>query len=244
VRTLATPVGVALLTLEPGDDAAHVQVTASDLGAIGPAMVAVRRLCDLAADIDAVETGLGLVAELAPMVRARPGLRVPGAVDGWEILVRAIVGQQVSVAAARTLLGRIVEWCGMPVGGLSVGGGAEWWVFPSAEDVAVADLGGVGLTGRRAATLRAAAEAAASGRLMLEPGDDLAEARHRLLALPGVGPWTAEYVALRALADPDAWPGTDLVLARAASDIDTERLRPWRAYAAVHLWTRYSEELA
>lgn len=244
VRTITTSSGTVLLSLEPGDDAVHVQVTAADLGAIGPAMVAVRRLCDLPADIEAIEAGLGAVVELAPMVRARPGLRVPGAVDGWEILVRAIVGQQVSVAAARTLLGRIVERRGIPVGGLPVEGGTVSRTFPPADALAVADLDGLGLTGRRSATLRTAAEAAAAGELLLEPGDDLHEARRRLVALPGVGPWTAEYVALRALDDPDAWPGTDLVLARAASDIDTERLRPWRAYAAIHLWTRYSEELA
>ncbi len=242
VRTLATPAGAAMLALEPGDDAVHVQVTAYDLGAIGPAMVAVRRLCDLAADIEAIESGLDAVPALAALVRARPGLRVPGAVDGWEILVRAIVGQQVSVAAARTLLGRIVERCGPPVGDAAQG--AVTRLFPSATEVAAGDLSGLGLTGRRAASLEAAAEAAASDELLLEPGDDLHEARRRLMTLPGVGPWTAEYVALRALADPDAWPETDLVLARAASGIDIERLRPWRAYAAVHLWTRYSEETA
>jgi AraC family transcriptional regulator of adaptative response / DNA-3-methyladenine glycosylase II len=130
------------------------------------------------------------------------------------------------------------------VDGLREGDGAGWRVFPSAEALAVADLDRLGLTGRRAATLRAAAVATASGELLLAPGDDLQEARRRLVVLPGVGPWTAEYVALRALADPDAWPETDLVLARAASGIDVERLRPWRAYAAVHLWTRYSEETA
>lgn len=241
-RTLRTPSGPAVLSLEPGDDPVHVLVTASDLGAVGPAMVAVRRLCDLAADIEAIEGGLGAAPEFAPLVRARPGLRVPGAVDGWEILVRAIVGQQVSVAAARTLLGRIAERCGSVVGGLASADGAVDRLFPSAEEVAQADLAGIGLTGRRVGTLRAAAEATAPGQLLLEPGDDVVEARRRLVALPGVGPWTAEYVALRALADPDAWPGTDLVLARAAGELDAERLRPWRAYAAIHLWTRYSEE--
>lgn len=243
-RTLRTSSGPAVLSLEPGDDAVHVLVTASNLGVVGPAMVAVRRLCDLAADIEAVESGLSGVRVMREMVRERPGLRVPGAVDGWEILVRAIVGQQVSVAAARTLLGRITERCGETVEGIAVTGGSVNRLFPSAEDVAVADLDGLGLTGRRSATLRAAAEAAAIGVLLLEPGDDLHEARRRLVELSGVGPWTAEYVAMRALADPDAWPGTDLVLARAASGIDVDRLRPWRAYAAVHLWTRYSEETA
>ncbi|MCZ3387500.1 MAG: helix-turn-helix domain-containing protein [Actinomycetia bacterium] len=244
VRTLATPSGSAVLELEPGEGAVHVQLTAADLGAIGPAMVAVRRLCDLAADIEAVETGLSGSGEMRAMVRRRPGLRVPGAVDGWEILVRAIVGQQVSVAAARTFLGRIVERCGPEIDRPPGEDRSVHRLFPSAEAMAEGDLDGLGLTGRRVATLRAAAESAAAGALLLEPGDDLSEARRRLVALPGIGPWTAEYVALRALADPDAWPGTDLVLARAASGIDVERLRPWRAYAGVHLWTRYSEETA
>jgi AraC family transcriptional regulator of adaptative response / DNA-3-methyladenine glycosylase II len=242
VRTLATPSGPAILALHPGEDAVHVQLTAFDLGAIGPAMVAVRRLCDLAADIEAVEAGLSEVPATRVLAKTRPGLRVPGAVDGWEILVRAVVGQQVSVTAARTFLGRIVERFGSEIDGVAVDGAAVARLFPSAEQVATGERHGLGLTGRRSATLLAAAEATASGQLLLEPGDDLQEARRRLLALPGVGPWTAEYVALRALADPDAWPGSDLVLARAASGLEIERLRPWRAYAAVHLWTQYSEE--
>lgn len=243
VRALATPAGPAILALDPGEDAVHVQLTTSDLAAIGPAMVAVRRLCDLAADIEAIEAGLSELRATRAMVLARPGLRVPGAVDGWEILVRAIVGQQVSVAAARTLLGRIVQRFGPEVDGIAAHDGAVGRLFPTAEDLATGDLQGLGLTGRRAATLLAAARATASNQLLLEPGDDLQEARRRLMAVPGVGPWTAEYVALRALADPDAWPGTDLVLARVASGLDVKRLRPWRAYVAVHLWTQFSEEM-
>lgn len=242
-RTLSTSLGTAELSLEPSDDAVHMRLTASELGVVGPATVAVRRLCDLAADIEAIEAGLTRVPQTRSLVRARPGLRVPGAVDGWEILVRAIVGQQVSVAAARTLLGRIVERCGSS-SGKTAGSGEAARLFPSAVQVAEGDLKGLGLTGRRVTTLRDSARAAASGDLLLEPGDDLSEARRRLLALPGVGPWTAEYVALRALADPDAWPGTDLVLARAASGTDTDRLSPWRAYAALHLWTQHGEETA
>ncbi len=242
-RTLAVPTGWAVVELEAKDDALHVQLRASEPAAIGPAMVAVRRLCDLGADIEAIESGLSRMPALRALVRTRPGLRVPGAVGGWEILVRAIVGQQVSVAAARTVLGRIVERAGPAIEGVLPHGPVAR-IFPSPNDVLAGDLGALGLTTRRAATLRAAAEAALSKELLLEPGDDLQEARKRLMALPGVGPWTAEYVALRALADPDAWPGTDLVLARAASGIDVDQLRPWRAYAALHLWTRHSEERA
>ncbi len=239
-RTVATAAGDAVVGLSAAENALHVQVAASDVAVVGPVMSTVRRLCDLAADIAVIDAALASHRRFAPMVRRRPGLRVPGAVSGWEVLVRAIVGQQVSVAAARTLLARIVDRCGSDVGVAT--DGEVQRMFPAATDVADADLEGLGLTGRRVSTLRAVAVAAASGELLLDPGDDVAEARRRLMALPGVGPWTAEYVAMRAMADPDAWPATDLVLARRASGIDMERLRPWRAYAAVHLWTRESEE--
>jgi AraC family transcriptional regulator of adaptative response / DNA-3-methyladenine glycosylase II len=240
-RALTTPRGPALITLQAGEDAVHVQVVASDLGAVGPAMVTVRRLCDLAADIDAIEAVLGASTMSSELVQRRPGLRVPGAASGWEMLVRAIVGQQISVAGARTLLGRLVERLGEP---LDVARGEVTRGFPTADALVDADLAGIGLTGRRAACLRAAAEATVAGELLLDPGDDLVEARQRLTSLPGIGPWTAEYVAMRALADPDAWPGTDLVLARVAGDHDLETLRPWRAYAAMHWWTEHAEETA
>ena len=238
-RTLRTSAGDAVITVSPAEVAVHVAMRVSDIAVVSPAMRAVRRLCDVTADIASIEQGLSEHAQLGPLVQRRPGLRVPGAVDGWEVLVRAIVGQQVSVPAARTLLGRIVDRAGRDLAGLD---DQVSRVFPSAAAVAAADLAGLGLTGRRTETLEVAAQAAASGALLLEPGDDLSEARRRLLASPGVGPWTAEYVAMRALADPDAWPATDLVLARAGAGMDVESLRPWRAYAAVHLWTREGEE--
>jgi AraC family transcriptional regulator of adaptative response / DNA-3-methyladenine glycosylase II len=237
-RSIATTTGTAVVSIWPGDSVAHVQVHSAELADVGVAMVAVRRLCDLSADIAAIDASLSMHSKFAPLVRRRPGLRVPGAVTGWEVLVRAVVGQQVSVQAARTLLGRLVERCGHPV---DVQDATVTSVFPDASAVADANLDRLGLTGRRVQTLRAAAEAAASGNLLLDPGDDVVEARRRLLELPGIGPWTAEYIAMRALGDPNAWPGTDLVLARAASDLDITKLQPWRAYAAIHLWTEESE---
>ncbi|MEO8107695.1 MAG: Ada metal-binding domain-containing protein, partial [Actinomycetes bacterium] len=180
-RSLTVTAGTAVMALEAKDDSVHVQLTTSDLGAIGPAMAAVRRLCDLGADIDAIEAGLNRMTVLRPMVRARPGLRVPGAVDGWEILVRAIVGQRVSVAAARTILGRIVERTGGEVEGV-LSERTVSRLFPSPRQVLAGDLDGLGLTTRRVATLRSAAEAALSEALLLEPGDDLLEARKRLMA--------------------------------------------------------------
>ncbi len=157
--------------------------------------------------------------------------------DGFELAVRAIVGQQVSVAGARTLAGRLVEAFGQP---LDEADGALTAAFPTAQTMAEADLDGptLGLTGARVRALRALAFEVAHGRLTLDPGGDRDEARSRLTALPGVGEWTAEYIAMRALADPDAWPGTDLVLRRRVAERggDPERWRPWRAYGALHLW--------
>ena len=239
-RTIATPSGGVVIALWPSEDAVHVQVHTGEVSDIGAAMLVVRRVCDLSADITAIDKALAADRSLRSMVRRRPGLRVPGAVTGWEILVRAIVGQQVSVAAARTSLGRIVERCGNTVGADEPG--RVMRLFPEPEEIASADLDGLGMTGRRVRTLVAAAEAAASGELLLEPGDDLAGARGRLMALPGVGPWTTEYVAMRALADPDAWPDGDLVLAKATTNVNLDALTPWRAYAAMHFWTQHSEE--
>ena len=150
-RSVATAAGDAVVGLSAAEDALHVQIAASDVGVVGPVMSTVRRLCDLAADIAVIDAALASHRRFAPMVRRRPGLRVPGAVSGWEVLVRAIVGQQVSVAAARTLLGRIVERCGSDASVASDGGVQR--VFPKAGDVAAADLEGLGLTGRRALTL-------------------------------------------------------------------------------------------
>jgi AraC family transcriptional regulator of adaptative response / DNA-3-methyladenine glycosylase II len=174
---------------------------------------------------------------MTPLVTARPGLRVPGAVDGFELAVRAVVGQQVSVAGARTLLGRLVAAYGSP---LDEPDGAVTTAFPTAEQLAEADLAGpvLGLTGGRVRTLRALAVEVATGRLVLDPGGDRTQTREQLAALAGVGAWTAEYVAMRALGDPDAWPATDLVLRRRveARGAEPELWRPWRAYGALHLW--------
>jgi AraC family transcriptional regulator of adaptative response / DNA-3-methyladenine glycosylase II len=240
-RSLRTPQGAAVVSVKGGDAAAHVEVTVENLSAVSHVMTAMRRLCDLSADMAAAEKVLVSERVMRELIRRRPGLRVPGAVDGWEVVVRAIVGQQVSVPAARTLIGRIVERCGTAVP-VALQQGAIRSLFPAAEDVLAADLSALGLTGARVRSLHSAAAAATQGDLLLEPGDDVVEARRRLLALPGVGPWTVEYIAMRALADPDAWPATDLVLAREAAQVNVDELRPWRSYAALHLWTNVAEE--
>jgi AraC family transcriptional regulator of adaptative response / DNA-3-methyladenine glycosylase II len=160
---------------------------------------------------------------------------VPGTFDGFELAVRAVVGQQISVAGARTLLGRIVATAGRP----TAAGGR---LFPTAAELLATELDGLGLTTRRIATLKELAVRVDGGLIDLDGAQDPAEAVRELLAIPGIGPWTASYIALRALRDPDAWPTGDLVLDRrmAALDIPQEHLerwRPWRAYAALHLWS-------
>jgi AraC family transcriptional regulator of adaptative response / DNA-3-methyladenine glycosylase II len=191
-----------------------------------------RSLLDLDADPTAVGRVLRRDPLLADLVARRPGVRVPGAFDGFEVAVRAVLGQQVSVAGATTLAGRLIR----------VFGG-----FPSPTELADNHLGGVGLTRARALALRALGRAVADGAVRLEPGGDSAA----LLELPGIGPWTAAYVAMRALRDPDAIPLSDLGLRRALERLGVdarpaavaaraEAWRPYRAYAAVHLWTSIS----
>jgi 3-methyladenine DNA glycosylase/8-oxoguanine DNA glycosylase len=154
-----------------------------------------------------------------PLFARAPGIRVPGAWSGWELAVRAVLGQQVSVAGARRTAEKLV----------ALHGGR----FPAPEALLDGEL--PGMPAARARALRALAAAVAGG-LRLDPPLDLEATRAALLALPGFGPWTVEYIAMRALRDPDAWPGSDLHLRRAAAGADPERWRPWRAYAAMVLW--------
>ncbi|GAA3444259.1 Ada metal-binding domain-containing protein [Planomonospora venezuelensis] len=248
--TRAVPGGVVTLTPLPGHVRLDVHLT--DTRHLARVVARCRRLLDLDADPEAIASALGETA-LGPLVEARPGLRVPGAWDGFELAVRAVVGQQISVAGARTLLGRIAARAGRPAapaagpegtrpeGAGPEGAGEVVRLFPTPEDLLEADLDGLGLTGRRVATLQALAERVAGGEIDLDGAQEPAETVARLLEVPGIGPWTAGYVALRALRDPDAWPEGDLVLRRAMACLGipadhTERWRPWRAYAALHLW--------
>jgi DNA-3-methyladenine glycosylase II len=156
-----------------------------------------------------------------PLFARAPGIRVPGAWSGWELAVRAVLGQQVSVAGARKTAEKLVAMCGID------------GCFPTPEAVVDGEL--PGMPASRARALRALAGAVAGG-LRLDPPLDIVATRAALLALPGIGPWTVEYVAMRALRDPDAWPGSDLWLRRAATPVEAERWRPWRAYAAMVVW--------
>ncbi|MBB2909641.1 AraC family transcriptional regulator of adaptative response / DNA-3-methyladenine glycosylase II [Streptosporangium becharense] len=224
------------VTLTPRPDHVRLDVDIDDTRRLAWIVARCRRLFDLDADPEAISAALGETS-LAPLVAARPGLRVPGAWDGFEVAVRAVVGQQISVAGARTILGRVAARAGRPIGGEEPA-----HLFPTAAELAEADLGGLGLTGRRVATLKALAAKVAGGEIDLDGAQEPAEVVARLMEIPGIGPWTGSYVALRALRDPDAWPAGDLGLRRAMAclgipDNHIERWRPWRAYAALHLWS-------
>jgi AraC family transcriptional regulator, regulatory protein of adaptative response / DNA-3-methyladenine glycosylase II len=205
----------------------------------------VRRLFDLDADPAPILAQLRRDPALAARLRRLRGLRVPGAWSGFELAVRAVLGQQVTVAGARTLAGRLAATHGRK---LEAAEEPITHAFPDAAALAGADLSGLGMPRARAEALRALARAAASGALDLEGGQPPGAVRRALLALPGVGPWTAEYVALRALGEPDAFPASDLGLRRAlgpaGQPLATQALeqrskdwQPWRAYAAILLWS-------
>ena len=176
---------------------------------------------------------------LRPFVRERRGLRVPGAIDPFEIGVRAIVGQQISVAAATRLAGTVVAAHGRAVPGLEALGLTH--CFPSAATLATADL--IGMPKARAAAIANFAEAVALEKVDLDAGGDLEEIVASLRAIPGIGEWTAQYVAMRGCGQRDAFPATDLGLTRALGDDPAVRARswrPWRAYGALHVWTAES----
>jgi AraC family transcriptional regulator of adaptative response / DNA-3-methyladenine glycosylase II len=241
---------VALTATDHGDDGpafVDADLHLSDLRDLTTAVSRCRQLLDLDADPVAVLEALRPDPLIGPLVAAEPGRRVPGAVDGFELAMRAVIGQQVSVTGARTIAGRLVRLAGEaipdPIGGIT-------HLFPTPEAlIALAehDPAAFAMPGNRRRALVALAEAVATGTLTIDPGTDPTELRAALVALPGIGPWTAEYVAMRALRDPDAFMPTDLGIRRAARGLGqpddpahlatlTEGWRPWRSYAMVHLW--------
>jgi AraC family transcriptional regulator of adaptative response / DNA-3-methyladenine glycosylase II len=235
---------------EPGQSFLSLRLqSASPAGLLAPAgllstVERVRRLFDLEADPSRIGAHLEKDPALKPLVTARPGLRVPGAWDPFELSVRAILGQQVTVKGATTLAARLVERFGTPLPSPS---GGLTHLFPPAARLASAELAGLGLPKARAGAIRALADATEDAARGLWAPAALEDAVERLCALPGIGPWTAQYIAMRALGEPDAFPEGDLGLRRAlgveAAELvaRSERWRPWRAYAAMHLWMRGPE---
>lgn len=233
-RTIAANGSGAVAELRHAPPYILLRLRGVDAGAIAPAVERARRLLDLYADPGPVDATLRADPLLAPLVDERPGLRVPGSWDGFELAVRGVLGQQVSVSAARTLAGRLASSFGVP---LPEPDGTLTHVFPGPQAIADAAVERIGVPRARAEALRRLARAIASGELALDPWADAEATRAALLELPGIGPWTAEYVALRGLGDPDAFPAGDLGLRRAgATPARAEAWRPWRAYAAIHLW--------
>ncbi|RAO36103.1 DNA-3-methyladenine glycosylase II [Micromonospora saelicesensis] len=261
-RGLRLPHGTGQVALTPADGHVAATLRLADLRDLAPAVARCRRLLDLDADPAAIDATLAADPALAPVVTAEPGIRVPRAVDGFEQAVRAIIGQQVSVTSARTTLTRlltaharvdhevIATEDGVPGQQLHDqrdGSPEELRGFLSAEDLLALPDSGFGMPVGRREALRGLARAVVDGSVDLAAGVDREEAARRLLALPGIGPWTANYLAMRAFGDPDILLSSDLAVRRGAAALglpDTpptldryaERWRPWRSYATIRLW--------
>jgi AraC family transcriptional regulator of adaptative response / DNA-3-methyladenine glycosylase II len=212
-----------------------------------PLVANIRGAFDLDAEMTAVDAHLAQDRELSADVKREPGVRVPGALDGFETAIRAVLGQQVTVAGARTLTDRLVQKFALRTAGFQPAMGGELThAFPDAIALAnagVEEIAKIGLPKKRAQTLHHLAVASAEGKLPLSRGA-IAAGRAALANIPGIGPWTIEYVALRALGDPDAYPATDIALINALGrkGETLEHLKPWRAYAAIRLWRRIAKK--
>jgi AraC family transcriptional regulator of adaptative response / DNA-3-methyladenine glycosylase II len=245
-RTVHLPGSKGRIELEPVEQTNSIclRLYLNDLSDLSILVQRCRHLFDLDAIPETIAAVLVADPLLAPLVRARPGLRVPGAIDGFELTVRAILGQQVSVAGARTLAARLVRASGEP---LDRAHGTLTHFFPTPYALAQSNFQGMGLTRSRITALQALAHAVVEEGLALDPAADRQQTITRLLQIPGIGPWTTSYIAMRAFGDSDAFPATDLGLRRAFEQLGqssntrniekhAELWHPYRAYAAHHLW--------
>jgi AraC family transcriptional regulator of adaptative response / DNA-3-methyladenine glycosylase II len=248
-RTIAIGGHSGVVSVAPADkNRINISVRCPNIAALPQIIARVRRVFDLAADPDAIGAHLSLDSLLAPLVSARPGLRVPGAWDGFELAVRAIFGQQITVPAATRLLGRLVKAHGVVLPAAAGDGEGLRYLFPAPARLATADLAVLGMPKARAMSVTSLAGALAADPTIFGRGASLEDAIAKLRALPGIGEWTAQYIAMRELREPDAFPAADVGLLRAMTNADgrrpspaellsrAERWRPWRAYAALHLW--------
>jgi len=247
-RVIALPHGPAVAEVEPHAGHAAVALSHLDMRDLGAAVNRLRRLLDLDADITAAQDVLAADPALRPLLDDAPGLRVPGSLDADETIIRTMLGQQVSLAAARRQVCRLVDVLGEPVEAAVEPGQPAPKAFPTAA--AVAGRGREVLRGpqRRIDAVIGVAEALADGRVEPHAGVDASELRAQLLELPGIGPWTADIVTMRVTGDPDVLLASDLVVARAAADLrldlhDAHHWAPWRSYATMHLW-RYRLDAA
>ena len=247
-RSLNLPNGSGSVALSPDDGFVRAVFALEDLRDLTTAVARCRHLCNLDADPVAVDAALSKDPFLRPLVKRLPGIRIPGAADGFELATRAVIGQQVSVTGARTIAGRLAAMAGSPLKDTSLG---LTHTFPTAE--ALAELGATSPeafpmpAGRRRA-LMALAEGVAGGKVTIDVGTHPADLEAELLTIPGIGPWTSSYIVMRALGDPDAFMPTDLGIRKAASALGlpddaasltehAERWRPWRSYALCHMWS-------
>ncbi len=247
-RSIALDGQAGTIEIRPGVGALRATIRFPLISALPVIVERIRRLFDLGADPIIIAAHLAADRQLAPLVAARPGLRVPGAWDGFELAVRGILGQQISVAAATRLAGKLVALFGTRLPAAAVTDNLTH-VFPAPARLADADIAvALGMPRARGRAISAVAAAAAADRLLFAPCPDLAQAVSRLKSLEGIGEWTAQYIAMRALREPDAFPTGDIGLLRALATeagrptpaemlARAESWRPWRAYAALHLWS-------
>jgi AraC family transcriptional regulator, regulatory protein of adaptative response / DNA-3-methyladenine glycosylase II len=248
-RSLRLPHGNGTVTLRASDTAGQVRAVfvLDDLRDLTSAVARSRQLLNLDADPVAVDEALSSEPLLSELVTRTPGIRVAGSADAFELAIRAIVGQQITVAGARTVVGALVHAAGEPIR-TPLPGVTHAFPTPDAlAELARAQPSAFKTPASRRRTIEALSQAVASGSIALDPSADPAEVERDLLALPGIGPWTAGYIAMRALADPDAFLANDLGVRQALQRLNTtddpravanmaESWRPWRAYATVHLW--------
>jgi AraC family transcriptional regulator, regulatory protein of adaptative response / DNA-3-methyladenine glycosylase II len=250
-RTLRLPAGNGIVSLTPEPDHVRCQLVLDDLRDLATAIARCRRLLDLDADPEAVVDALSSDPDMTALVAKGPGQRIPRTVDESELALRVVLGQQISVKAARTHAARIVSAYGQPV---TDSAGGLTHVFPAVEHLAHIDPAHLAFPKSRQRSLVALIAALTDGDVELDAGCDWNRARAQLIALPGIGPWTAEVIAMRGLGDPDAFPATDLGVLVAAKQLGlpdnprelvehSGRWRPWRSYATQHLWTALDHEV-
>jgi AraC family transcriptional regulator, regulatory protein of adaptative response / DNA-3-methyladenine glycosylase II len=248
-RTIAVGENCGVISVAPSDkNRIDVSVRFANMAALPSIIARVRRVFDLAADPDTIGEHLSLDPALAPLVSARPGLRVPGAWDGFELAVRAIFGQPITIPAGTSLLGRLAQAHGAPLPATTKGIEGLGRLFPSPARLANADLAALGMWRPRALAVTSLAQAISADSAIFSRGASLEQAVVKLRQLPGIGEWTAQYIAMRELREPDAFAAADIGLMRAMATADgrrpspsellsrAEAWRPWRAYAALHLW--------
>ena len=247
-RTLALPKCYGWVELSDAGDHIGCKLALDDVRDLPAAVQRCRRLLDLDADPQAVDEHLRTDPLLHPLVSAVPGLRSPGSVDAGELAIRAVLGQQVSVSSARAQAARLVETAGVP---RPAPFADLTHIFPPPEAIAELDPESLPMPRSKGRTVVSLAQALADGKIALDPGADPEEASAKLLDLPGIGPWTAAYIRLRGLGDPDAFAATDLGVRRALARLGAgrhsaeqraERWRPWRSYALHHLWLSSSRK--